>query len=114
MREPKETIVVKAYDLNKEVIPFLNSLPKTYKFSIGDRIQNQLLDLLELLTEAVYTPAQEKKLILKKVNIKLEKTRFLFRLLFDLKVISLKKQLFFVEKLNEIGRMNGGWLKALK
>jgi len=114
MKENKQAIVLKIYDLNKEVIPLLNSLPKSYKFSIGDRIQSHLLDLMELLIEAVYLPSKEKIPILKKVNLQLEKLRFLFRLLADFKCISYKKHLYFVEKLNEIGRMTGGWIKSLR
>ena len=92
----------------------MNTLPRAYKFSLGDRIQNQLLDLLEQLIEAVYLPAKQKIPVLQKVNRCLEKLRVLFRLLFDFQCISFKKHLYFVEKLNEIGRMTGGWIKSLR
>ena len=35
--------------------PTLEKFPKSHKFTLGDRIQNQALDVLEALIEATYT-----------------------------------------------------------
>ena len=113
MKEPKETIVLKAYDLLKTAIPLLNELPRQYKFSLGDRLQNHLSDVLESLIEAVYLPPAEKKPVLRKVNLSLEKIRFYFRLGYDFGLYNSTRYKFFTDKVDEIGRMTGGWLKSL-
>jgi hypothetical protein len=109
----KEKIIGKVYDLLKNTIPFVNKIPKNQKYVLGDRIQNQLSDLLELYIEAFYKPASEKKSLLFKANIQLEILRHYFRLCYDLGLYSSRKYQFFAEKLDEIGRMTGAWIKSL-
>ena len=114
MKNSKETIITKAYDFLKITIPILNKLPRSQKFTFGDRIQNFLSDLLELLIEAYYVPKQEKPVLLAKVNICLEKLRYYFRLGYDLGYYNSIRYQQFAQLLDEIGRMNGGWLKSLR
>jgi hypothetical protein len=45
-------IIQKTYDLIKWYIPILTRLPKIHKFTLGDRMTNQLYDLLEGLLTA--------------------------------------------------------------
>ena len=110
----KETIVQKVYALLQEAIPLLNNFPRSQKFTLADRIQNRLSDLLEATIRAYYSPAAQKKEILKEINILLEMLRHYFRLGYDLGIYSSLRYKHFAEKLNEIGRMCGGWLKSLK
>ncbi len=60
----KETIIQKVYELLKFTIPVLNKYPRNQKFTLADRIQNQLSDLLELYIEAYYISGREKKRLL--------------------------------------------------
>ncbi len=114
MKNSKETIITKAYDFLKMAIPVLNKLPRNQKFTFGDRVQNFLSDLLELLIEAYYAPKSEKPMMLSKVNICLEKLRYYFRLGYELGYYNSTKYKEFAQKIQEIGRMTGGWLKSLK
>ena len=91
----------------------LNKLPRNQKFTLGDRIQNQLSDMLELYINAYYLPKAEKKAALDKANISLEITRHYFRLCYDLGLFNSIKYHDFAKKLNEIGKMTGGWIKSL-
>lgn len=109
----KETIIQKVYELLKFTIPVLNKFPRNQKFTLADRIQNQLSDLLELYIEAYYIPGREKKRLLFKANIDLEKLRHYFRLSYELGLFPSTKYEEFAIRLNEIGKMTGGWLKAL-
>jgi hypothetical protein len=111
--EAKETIVVKAYDLLKYLLPVLSKMPRDQRFLLGDRLQTMASDILELLIEAVYMPTSQKKARLNKVNILLEKMRHFVRLGFELGYYNSKRYHFISEKLNEIGRMTGGWIKSL-
>ncbi len=51
----KETIVTRMYDMAKYIIPVINRFPRDYKFTLGDRINNHILDLLEQYVAAYYT-----------------------------------------------------------
>ena len=48
-------IVQKTYDLIRWYIPILNRLPRDHRFALGDRIVNNLYDLLEELIRARYS-----------------------------------------------------------
>ena len=114
MKNNKETITQKMYDLLKESISVLNKLPRDFKFTIGDRIQNTLSDLLEIYIQAYYYAKTKKLPLLQEANIQLEIARYYFRLCFDLGLINSRKYQAFAEKLHEIGKMTGGWIKSLE
>jgi hypothetical protein len=76
-------------------------------------VQHLLSDLLELMIEAYYAPAHKKRPLLNKINILLEKLRYFFRLGYDLGLFDSLKYRDFAERINEVGRMCGGWLKKL-
>ena len=46
-----------------------------------------------------------------KISVELDKLRILIRLSKDLKFISIRQYGFGAEKINEIGKMLGGWIK---
>jgi len=103
-------VVEHHYDLLLWLLPKLANFPKDQRFLLGDRIQRQMLDILEILIEAVYTCDREE--LLRLANIKLDQLRFLARLTKDMKYISIKRYDYFCQKVLEIGRMVGGWKKA--
>ena len=47
--------VQKAYDLCKEFLPRVSKLPRDVKFTLGDRITDNCLAVLELLVQASYS-----------------------------------------------------------
>lgn len=91
----------------------LEGLPRSQKFTLGDRIQNHLSDLLELLLEAYFLPAAEKRPLLLRANIRLETLRYYFRLCYERGYYNSLRYKDFSERIDEIGRMVGGWLKSL-
>jgi hypothetical protein len=52
--------------------PTLQKLPKTQRFTLGDRIQNEALDMLEALIEATYT--RDRQQHLRRAKLGIEKT----------------------------------------
>lgn len=109
----KESIINKAYELLKECIPILNRLPRSQKFTFGDRVQNRISDLLETYIEAYYAARKDKLPLLKKANLHLEILRHYLRLGFDLGLYPSSTYTHLTKKLQEIGKMTGGWIKAL-
>jgi hypothetical protein len=47
--------VTKMYDVLKWLLPKISKLPRSHKFTLGDRATNLALDVLMLLVEATYT-----------------------------------------------------------
>jgi hypothetical protein len=73
------------------------------------RIEDTLLDLLEVLIEARYQ--RQNASTLDRANVLLERFRFQMRLAKDLKVLALNSFEFQAKSVDEIGRMIGGWRK---
>ncbi len=103
-------VLEKTYQFMLWLIPTVDKFPRAQKFLLGDRIQSSALDVLEGLVEAAYTKGREP--ILVRVNLGLEKLRYLFRLAKDLHYLDLRRYEFAARALDEIGRMVGGWIKA--
>lgn len=99
------------YDLLKWSIPTLEKFPRSQRFLLGDRIENNILDVLELLIRANYS--RDKINYLREANLKIEMLRFLWRFSMDTHYIS-KRQYEFVSNLqNNIGKLIGGWIKQV-
>ncbi|MBF8276239.1 MAG: hypothetical protein HW390_1312 [Candidatus Brocadiaceae bacterium] len=101
--------LTKTYDLLLWIIPQLEKLPRSQKFMLGDRIEGTLLDVMDLIIQAVYT--KNKTAFLKDANLKIEKLRYLIRLIMDLKYFSITKYEYISRSLNEIGAEIGGWIR---
>ena len=114
MAEPEQqepaVVVGKAYDLVLWLLPKVEKFARSYRFIVGDRIAASALDLLLALVEAAY--AANKYGLLQQANTRVNGLRYLMRLAKDLRLLSIDSYGFAVERLDEIGRMVGGWQKA--
>lgn len=108
--ETVPVIVGKAYDFVFWLIPKVEGFDKKYKFTVGERLSANGLDLLTTLVEAAYS--RDKANLLQEATRKINSTRFLLRLSKDLHLMSIESYGFSLEKLEEIGRMAGGWQKS--
>lgn len=108
--EGAPVVVGKAYDFVLWLLPKVENFPRTYRFTVGERLTTHGLDLLAALVEAAY--ARQKSDLLDQASRKVNSTRYLLRLAKDLKMMSIDSYGFSAEKLDEIGRMVGGWNKA--
>lgn len=85
------------------------SIPKSQRFTFGQRIDAKTLDILQAVVRCVYL--SDKAALLGEVNFALEELRVLWRLVQKRGWISLQQLDFAQGKLDEAGRMVGGWLK---
>ena len=102
-------VISKVYDLVLWLLNQIPKFPRSHRFVLGDRIENSILEVLELLIEAAYT--RDKVILLRQTGIQLEKLRYLIRISKDLKFLSLRQYEFVSEQIDEVGRMVGGWLR---
>ncbi len=114
MMKHKKSILIATYELTKFMIGLLKNFPRDQKFLLGDRMQNTTSDLLEIFIEAYYSKSKNKIALLEKANILLEKLRFYTRLCYELGLYNSRKYSEISDKIQEIGRMNGGWIKSLR
>lgn len=102
-------VVTKVYDFLLYLIPQIGKFPKNQRYLLGDRLETMVLEILELLLEAVYS--REKLILLRRANVKLETVRYYVRLCKDLKLVNLHGYETISCKVQEIGAQLGGWIK---
>jgi len=112
--KPKEdgasaVVIEKVFDFVKWIMSKVENFPRSYKFTLGNRIVENSLDLLSSLVEAAYS--HEKVTDLVRAGRKANLLRYLFRLSKEKNIISFKSYQFSAAQLFEIGRMIGGWLR---
>lgn len=104
----------KAYDLYKTFYSYRDSVTKQDRYTIWQRCDNIILDILENILLASQIYKADKLPVLEKASIKLNFLRVFFRLMKEVKTIDNKKYVALQELVDEIGRMLGGWIKSTK
>src|SRR3989344_5613305 len=91
-----------------------NDFPKAHRYTLGGKIEDYFLGLLENIFISIYLPPETKitKLII--AISKLDGAKFFLQISWENKCISNEKYITLSEQLNEIGRMLGGWKKGLE
>ena len=84
-------------------------IPKSQRFTFGQRIDETTLDVLLLVVRAIYS--REKVALLDEANLKLEELRTLWRLVQKRGWISLQQLDYASRTMDQAGRMLGGWRK---
>ena len=87
--------------------------PKTARYSIAARVDNLALDVLEGLTEARYVTGRRRREALGECNLRLTRLRVLLRLAHRRRYLADNGYAFVSERIDEAGRMLGGWLKRV-
>ena len=106
-------VLNKSYELYKLFHEYRKNIPKQDRFTIYERSEHVLLGVIELLLEASYGNKERKIIILEKASVKLNVLRFLIRLMKETRTFDLKKYTNLESLIDEIGRMIGGWMRAI-
>lgn len=112
MNDTEIPILKKSYDLYKTFHEYRTLVPKQNRYTLYERCENSILDMLENLLEAGYGKHSNKQERLEIASIKLNLIRFFVRLMKDTKSLDTKKYLTLQLHIDEIGRMLGGWIRS--
>lgn len=93
---------------------FLNVVPKTHRYSLGQRIDTLFIEALEAITVAAFLLPEEKLPYVKHAIRKVDTLKILLMLLWESKSLDTKKYLALSVKTDEVGRILGGWQGQLK
>lgn len=89
-------------------------IAKSARFTIGARIENKFLDLLELAYIAYFSGKGKKQEKISQCILLLDTLKFLISITWEAKLISHKQCQDIALKLDEVGKMLGGWRKNLE
>ena len=106
---PEMLVITKVYDLVIWSCRHVAKFPRSHRFTLGDRLEVRLYQVLEMLIRAKYT--RDRVSILRAVNVELELLRFQFRMAKDLQCLSVDSYGYAARSVDEVGRLLGGWVK---
>ncbi len=110
MRDEELPIIRSWYEFSVWLIPKTAKFPREHRFSLGDRIERLMYEVLELLIRARFS--KPRRPLLEKVNVELEILRFQLRMAKDLTCLPVKSWGQAAEKINEVGKQVGGWMRS--
>ena len=114
MNDLEPSVLKKTYDLYKTFHEYRKVISKIDRFTIFERSENLIIDVIELSNEAGYGKGSNKVVILDRASVKLNTLRLLIRLMKDTGSLDLKKYATLQTVIDEIGRMLGGWIRSMK
>ena len=101
--------VARTYDPALWLLPHIAGFARQHRFTLGDRMEEGILEVLELLVEASYT--REKRELLRCANLRLERLRYLVRQAKDLHLLTVKQYEYAARAMQAIGNEIGAWQK---
>lgn len=91
------------------------NLPKLERYTLWKRIEDLLIENIELIIKIKFHTVTENKLnILSKLSCNTDVLKILLRIAYDTKCLQQKKYVVIEEKLVIIGKMIGGWMKYIQ
>lgn len=108
-------IYLDARRLLDEVLDITVDFPRSYKFSVGSRLQTNCIDLMELIAEAYTTRDREKRInALCLFQSKFQTVKTLIRIAGEREWIKGKgRHAHIVELLDALGRQSSAWKNSL-
>jgi len=114
MNEFDILIFKKIYNFYKIFYSYRSTVSKQDRYTIWQRCENLILDILENILFASQLSKTDKLPTLEKASLKLNFLRVFLRLMKEVKTIDNKKYILLEEIVDETGRMLGGWIKSTK
>ena len=88
---------------------FYQDIPKTHRYSLGQRIDTIFVEVIEAISAASFLSREEKHPYVRLAIKKLDTLRVLLMILWETKSIVDKKYITLSFILDEAGKMLGGW-----
>lgn len=99
-----------SYDLLVEIFQFSKNFNKEYKYTVGEKLKNETLEMIMNIYRA--NSHEYKKDLLQTARENIEVIKLLLRLVKDLKQINLNKFVEINEKIENVSKQLAGWQKA--
>jgi len=84
-------------------------LPKVHKYSLGQKIDNLFIEIIESMANASFLNVKEKLPWIRLAIRKLDTLKILLMILWENRSLNNKRYVALSLKLEEVGKMLGGW-----
>jgi len=86
-----------------------STLPKIHRYSLGGKIDELYIESMEAVSAAAFLSRDEKLPYVRLATRKIDTLKLLLMILWETKSLDTKKYAALSERMDEIGRMLGGW-----
>ena len=101
-----------SYDLLVEIFKFTQNFNREYKYTLGERLKNETIDMITNIFRA--NASESKVELLQKARENIEVIRLYLRLLKDLQQLGTKKFVDINEQIENVSKQLTGWQKYMK
>lgn len=100
------------YDLLLGIFKFTKEFGKEYKYTVGESIKKETIELLTLIYRA--NTRTDKQAVLQEARERIEVIRLFIRLMKDMQQVSLKQFVHINEHIENVSKQLAGWQKSMK
>jgi hypothetical protein len=90
-------------------ISYFVHIPNIHKYSLGENTSRLFIEAIEMTVYASFLPRGEKLPYVKIAVRKVDTVKIFLQMIWEMKIIDDKKYIAISEKLNDTGKMLGGW-----
>ncbi|HEY4520688.1 MAG TPA: four helix bundle protein [Candidatus Paceibacterota bacterium] len=101
--------LISAYKLWRE---YFIHFDKIFRYGLGLELDSLFINTIKNVFIASYKSRDKKLIHLTKASEELDLLKLLLRVAWEIKALDNKKYIALSEKLNEVGKMLGGWIKT--
>jgi|1048.fasta_scaffold21872_2 hypothetical protein len=105
-------ILQKTEDMAVYAYQCIEQFPKGYKFTLGERIQIQIEELISIIITC--NRRYHKKTTLHELDVRLDTLRIMVRMARTLKILPFNRYEHWAGLNDEIGRLIGGWIRSFE
>ncbi len=93
---------------------YYQTIPKTHRHSLGQRIDTLFIEVMETIASASFLAREEKRPYVRLAIRKVDTLKVLLMVLWETKSLDNKKYIALSARIEEIGKMLGGWIGQLQ
>lgn len=92
---------------------FLLDFPKTSRYTLGAKIDALFIDCISEIFSAASVTPNERLTHVRSAAATIDSLKFLLQASWEIRALDTKKYIAVSERLDSVGNMLGGWIKAL-
>lgn len=104
-------VFTRCYDLLSWLLPRAEKFPRSFRFTVTQRLVDAALDVQEALFEAQSQRGTERLRALQRADSRLNRVRLYLRLAYDWHWLNAGQHEHVSRLVAELGRLLGGWIK---
>lgn len=103
-------LIIKSYLLYHPITRAIQKFPKPWRYSLGEKLQNAILTIIEQTGQALYARQPLKEPYILKILGTIQTVQLFIRLCLDEKLITEHQFFAWSDQTQELQRMAAGWL----